>query len=66
MYDHFQSGTSDGEIIADLYLAAFSRYPTRAESDELSTLIARTPDRGQALRDLQWAILSSREFAENH
>ncbi len=66
VYDHFQSGTSDGEIIADLYLAAFSRYPTRAESDELSTLIARTPDRGQALRDLQWAILSSREFAENH
>ena len=66
VYDHFQSGTSDGEIIADLYLAAFSRYPIRAESDELSTLIARTPDRGQALRDLQWAILSSREFAENH
>ena len=66
VYDHFQSGTSDGEIIADLYLAAFSRYPLRAESDELSTLIARTPDRGQALRDLQWAILSSREFAENH
>ncbi len=66
VYDHFQSGTSDGGIIRDLYLAAFSRYPTRAESDELSTLIARTPDRGQALRDLQWAVLSSREFAENH
>ena len=29
VYDHFQSGTSDGEIIADLYLAAFSRYPIR-------------------------------------
>ena len=66
VYDHFQSGASDGKIIEDLYLAAFSRYPTREESDELSTLIARTPDREQALRDLQWAVLSSREFAENH
>ena len=66
VYDHFQRGASDGEIIEDLYLVAFSRYPTRAESGELSTLIARTPDREQALRDLQWAVLSSREFAENH
>ena len=66
VYDLFQRGASDGEIIEDLYLAAFSRNPTRAESDELSTLIVRTPDREQALRDLQWAVLSSREFAENH
>ena len=66
VYDHFRRGASDGEIIEDLYLAAFSRFPTQAESDELSTLITRTPDREQALRDLQWAVLGSREFAENH
>jgi len=29
-------------------------------------LIASTASREQALRDLQWALITSREFAENH
>jgi hypothetical protein len=29
-------------------------------------LIAATATREQASQDLQWAVLSSREFAENH
>ena len=66
VYDLFRQGASDGEIVEDLYLAAFSRFPTPSESEELSGLIARTTSREQALRDLQWAVLSSREFAENH
>lgn len=66
VYDLFRQGASDGEIVEDLYLAAFSRFPTPSESKELSGLIARTTSREQALRDLQWAVLSSREFAENH
>jgi hypothetical protein len=59
-------GASDGEIIEELYLAGLSRFPTREEADGLGQLIARTPTREQALRDLMWAIISSREFAENH
>lgn len=66
VYDRFRQGASDGEIVQELYLAAFARFPTPAESEELSGLIARTASREQALRDLQWAVLSSREFAENH
>ena len=66
VYDLFRQGASDGEIVEELYLAAFARFPTPAESEELSGLIARTTSREQALRDLQWAVLSSREFAENH
>ena len=59
-------GTSDKEVVEDLYLAAFSRLPTQAESSALVDLIAKTPDRREALRNLMWAVISSREFAENH
>jgi len=61
-----ERGASDSEIIEEFYLAGFSRFPTRAESIELEKLIAQTPTREQALRDLLWAIISSREFSENH
>jgi hypothetical protein len=59
-------GASDSEVIEELYLAAFSRLPTEDESKALSELIAKASDRKDALRDLMWAVLSSREFAENH
>lgn len=59
-------GTADAEIIEELYLAGFARFPTSAETAELTKLIAQTPTREQALRDLLWAVVSSREFAENH
>ena len=61
-----QQGTSDAQIIEELYLAGFARFPTPAETTELTKLIAQTPRREQALRDLLWAVVSSREFAENH
>jgi hypothetical protein len=61
-----ERGASDSEIIEELYLAGFSRLPTRQESADLQALIARSPAREQGLRDLLWAIVSSREFAENH
>ena len=66
VYDLFRQGASDKEIVEEIYLAAFARFPTPSESEDLSGLIARTASREQALRDLQWAVLSSREFAENH
>jgi hypothetical protein len=59
-------GASDKEVVEELYLAAFSRQPKQEESSELVKLIAQTPDREEALRDLVWAVISSREFAENH
>lgn len=59
-------GTSDAEVVEELYLAAFSRKPTEQESGEIVKLMARSSDRKEALRDLMWAVLSSREFSENH
>jgi hypothetical protein len=66
MHDLFERGASDQQIIEELYLAAFSRFPAKSELTELGRLIAATPTREQAVRDLQWAVLSSREFTENH
>jgi hypothetical protein len=61
-----ERGATDDEIIEELYLAGFSRFPTREENTELGKLIAQSPTREQGLRDLLWAVISSREFAENH
>ena len=66
VYDLFQAGASDEKIVEELYLAAFSRKPTAEENAAIQVQIAATPTREQALQDLQWAILSSRQFAENH
>ena len=66
VYDLVQAGESDAKILENLYLAAFSRPPTVEEQEAIQAQIAATPARDQALQDLQWAIVSSRQFAENH
>ena len=57
---------ADAKIIEDFYLAAFCRFPTPEESQELQQILARRPDRETGLREFVWALISSREFAENH
>ena len=57
---------SDREAIEELYLAALSRFPTEEESNRLTALVGSHPQRGEALEDLLWALITSREFAENH
>ena len=57
---------SDREAIEELYLAALSRFPTDEETDRLTGLVGSHPQRGEALEDLLWALITSREFAENH
>ncbi|MGH9630488.1 MAG: DUF1553 domain-containing protein, partial [Bryobacteraceae bacterium] len=61
-----KAGKSDSEIIDEFYLAALSRLPDRVEKTGLQKLIAQSADRSEALKNLVWAILCSREFAENH
>ena len=66
VFQMYEAGASDEKIIEELYLAALARLPAREEVRALQALIAQTPTREQALQDLQWAVISSREFAENH
>jgi len=61
-----ESGTPDVKLIEEFYLAALGRFPARGETADLLKLIARKDGREEALKDFIWALISSREFAENH
>jgi hypothetical protein len=61
-----ESGANDEKIFEDFYLAALSRLPAVQEVQELKTILAQRGDREAGLREFVWALISSREFAENH
>jgi hypothetical protein len=54
------------QAINELYLAAFSRHPTAAESARALAHARKRNDPKRALEDLTWAILNTREFMYNH
>jgi hypothetical protein len=54
------------DIIEELYLRCLSRKPTASESKKLLELIADEKDQKQALEDVFWSLLNSREFMFNH
>jgi Protein of unknown function (DUF1553) len=59
---------SDEQAVKDLYLLALCREPTTAELASFKKLLAEaTTDTGrrEALEDLFWAVLTSREFVFN-
>jgi len=60
------SGAADEAIFTDFYLAALSREPAADELQQLKTILAQRGDREAGLREFVWALISSREFAENH
>jgi hypothetical protein len=58
---------TDREIVEDLYLAALTREPSPDERRVLEQrLESQASHRREALQDLLWALLSSREFSYNH
>jgi hypothetical protein len=61
-----KSGASDEKVFEEFYLAALNRPPAADELQELKTIIAQREDREAGLREFVWALISSREFAENH
>jgi hypothetical protein len=61
-----QSGKSNADIIREFYLAAYTRMPDRAELEELERAFSGAEERGQVAADFVWAVLASREMAENH
>ena len=61
-----KSGASDRQIIEELSLVARSRFPTAEEQAALEEMIRRRPSRREALEDLMWGLITSREFAYNH
>ena len=61
------SKQSDAEIVDEIYLAALSRFPSEEDRKRvLEYLAARKAARAQAVQDVAWAVLNSREFLFNH
>jgi hypothetical protein len=61
-----ESGATDEKILGEFYFAALSRPPEADEVRELKSILAQRGDREAGLREFVWALISSREFAENH
>jgi hypothetical protein len=70
-------GMSDSRILEHMTLSAFSRYPSEQERTEWPALLAKarpatgSPEqqltaRKQALEDMLWVMLTSKEFMFNH
>src|SRR5262249_11242646 len=57
---------SPNEIVEELFIRTVSRKPTAAELKKLTDVIAPIPDKKQALEDVFWSLLNTREFMFNH
>ena len=54
-------------MVEEVYLAALSRPPRDDEKQRAVAYLARNPAaRVQALQDLFWAVLTTKEFMVNH
>ncbi|HLU49988.1 MAG TPA: DUF1553 domain-containing protein, partial [Planctomycetota bacterium] len=57
-----EEGASDEAIIEELWLAALSRKPSADELTTLRSYIDAKQSRSEALEDVMWTVLASREF----
>lgn len=57
-----EAGATDGEVLEDLYVRAFSRPLPRDERAALEAYVARAASRREGLEDALWGLLSSRGF----
>ncbi|MDX1968024.1 MAG: DUF1553 domain-containing protein, partial [Planctomycetaceae bacterium] len=62
----FKAQKSTPQMIEDLYLASFARYPTPKEIFAAEAHIAGSPDPRRGVEDILWSLLNSREFLFNH
>ena len=61
-----KSDLSPEQIVEQLYLLAYSRFPTQEEKELASAVIPTEGDRQEAIRDLIWALMNTAEFVFNH
>jgi Protein of unknown function (DUF1549)/Protein of unknown function (DUF1553) len=62
------AGTPFDKLVEEVFLAALSRLPTDGERTKLVAELAASPaaEKRQAVEDLFWGVLSSKEFLFNH
>jgi len=54
------------QIVETIYLRALSRSPNQEELKKLLASVEANPNKQQALEDIFWAVMNSREFMFNH
>jgi len=57
-----REGRTNEEIVEEIYLAGYSRFPNEKEMDLVITFIEEQEDREIALEDLVWSVINSKEF----
>lgn len=57
---------SDEEKVTELYMLAFSRVPTEHEMSATLGYLKEKPNRREALEDVVWSLVNSKEFLFNH
>lgn len=62
-----ESNVSADQLAEELFLSALSRFPTDRERQKMSEILstASPEERRQAVEDLYWSVLSSKEFLFN-
>jgi hypothetical protein len=61
-----KAGLSNENIIEELFLATLSRLPRANEQAVINDALARSDNREEALRDVFWALLNTKEYSFNH
>ena len=60
------SELSDSVVIEELYLSTLSRMPSADERQLMMQTLADAENRRQAIEDIFWTLLNTREFVFNH
>ena len=61
-----KSGKSPQQVIRELYLVALCREPNASEEAAASKHLASAKDKRQAIEDLGWVLINSKEFLFRH
>lgn len=58
-----KSEESTEQIVEELYLAAFTRFPTATESEFAVKLVKQSESKQSGIEDLMWAMINAPEFS---
>ncbi len=57
---------ADESVIEEMFLATLSRFPTEKEKTEAAKFLTENSNKTEALADVMWALINTREFILNH